>query len=57
MSHDELDASNELDEGDPDLLGQLISDLRSVHARHLNVFGGCCGTSVAHVRAIAKKIL
>ena len=56
LSHDELDASETLDEGDPDLFGQLLSDLRSSHPSHLNVFGGCCGTNVGHIRAIAKHI-
>jgi methionine synthase I (cobalamin-dependent) len=34
----------------------MVSELRSKHKGHLNVFGGCCGTSVEHVRAIADCI-
>jgi S-methylmethionine-dependent homocysteine/selenocysteine methylase len=53
-SHDELDASTELDEGDP-------AELADAHARmrdrmpHVRVLGGCCGTDDRHVDAIASS--
>lgn len=56
LSHEELDSCESLDEGNPDELGRLVSDLRSRHFSHLNVFGGCCGTNVEHVKAIAGHI-
>ena len=51
-SHEELDAAEELDEGDP-------AELAGAHARlrvlmpTLRVLGGCCGTDHRHVDAIA----
>ena len=51
-SHEELDAADELDEGDP-------AELAGAHARlrdrmpALSVLGGCCGTDHRHVDAIA----
>jgi len=52
-SHAELDEAEELDDGDPDELGSLYAELRRRHP-HLLVLGGCCGTDVRHVRAIAS---
>lgn len=52
-SHAELDEAEELDDGDPDELGSLYAELRRRHP-HLRVLGGCCGTDVRHVRAIAS---
>ena len=51
MSHDELDAAEELDDGDPDDLGARYAALRS-SLPNLNVVGGCCGTDQRHVAAI-----
>ena len=51
MSHAELDAATELDDGDPADLGARVADLRRRHGR-LTVFGGCCGTDHRHVGAI-----
>lgn len=52
-SHAELDEAEVLDDGDPvELAGQYAGLLRS-HP-HLNVLGGCCGTDVRHVEAIAR---
>ena len=50
-SHAELDEAEELDEGDPsELAGQYAALLE----RHrFTVLGGCCGTDVRHVQAIA----
>jgi len=52
-SHAELDEAEELDDGDPDELGSLYGQLRRRHP-HLRVLGGCCGTDVRHVHAIAE---
>lgn len=51
-SHAELDEAEELDDGDPDELGALYAGLTARHP-HLRVLGGCCGTDVRHVAAIA----
>ena len=55
-SHAELDDADELDDGDPDELGSLYGQLRHRHP-HLRVLGGCCGTDVRHVRAIARSCI
>lgn len=55
-SHAELDEAEALDDGDPHELGSLYAELRRHHA-HLRVLGGCCGTDVRHVRAIAQCCL
>jgi S-methylmethionine-dependent homocysteine/selenocysteine methylase len=52
-SHAELDEAEELDAGDPVELAGLYASLRARHP-HLQVLGGCCGTDVRHVEAIAK---
>jgi homocysteine S-methyltransferase len=52
-SHAELDASTELDIGDPAELSQQYRDLRS-KLRRLRVLGGCCGTDHRHIRAISE---
>lgn len=52
-SHAELDEADVLDDGNPvELAGQYADLLRS-HP-HLDVLGGCCGTDVRHVEAIAR---
>ena len=53
-SHAELDAMTELDAGDPDELGKLYQALRE-QLPNLNVLGGCCGTDLRHVTAIAES--
>jgi S-methylmethionine-dependent homocysteine/selenocysteine methylase len=52
-SHEELDASPELDEGDP---AQLGAHYRAILERfpHISVLGGCCGTDARHIRQIAE---
>jgi len=50
-SHAELDASTELDIGDPTELGRQYRDLRS-NLPNLRIFGGCCGTDHRHIVAI-----
>jgi homocysteine S-methyltransferase len=54
-SHAELDASPTLDAGDP---AELASQYRELSQRlpWLNVFGGCCGTDLRHVSAIARGV-
>ena len=52
-SHAELDAMTELDSGDPDELGRLYREIRRT-LPHVNVLGGCCGTDLRHVTAIAE---
>ncbi len=52
MSHEELDAAEVLDDGDPVELGRLNAELCSL-LPNLRVIGGCCGTDHRHVRCIA----
>jgi homocysteine S-methyltransferase len=47
-SHAELDAADELDDGDPAALAAETVALRS-HLPALRVIGGCCGTDHRHV--------
>jgi homocysteine S-methyltransferase len=55
-SHAELDAAEDLDDGDPDDLAshyrRLLTQLPA-----LDVLGGCCGTDDRHVDAIARACL
>lgn len=54
-SHAELDESTTLDDGNPDELSaqyQLIGE----NLPNLNVFGGCCGSDLRHVKAIARAM-
>jgi homocysteine S-methyltransferase len=53
MSHEELDAAEELDDGDPAELGAGYAALRS-RLRNVNVLGGCCGTDERHIAAVAS---
>ena len=55
-SHAQLDEAEELDAGDPDEVGAQYAELRRLHP-HLRVLGGCCGTDVRHVRAIAQSCI
>ena len=54
MSHEELDACEELDEGNP-------SELAADHEKtvgslpNLRILGGCCGTSHEHIAAFGKR--
>ena len=54
-SHEELNESETLDEGDPAELGRqhlpMIEKLEN-----LRVIGGCCGTDIRHVSEICKTI-
>lgn len=52
MSHAELDAAEELDDGDPTDLAVRYRELqRRLPALH--ILGGCCGTDHRHIRAIS----
>jgi homocysteine S-methyltransferase len=55
-SHAELDASDELDDGDPDDLAERYRSLRDVVPR-LAVVGGCCGTDERHIAAVARAVI
>jgi homocysteine S-methyltransferase len=52
MSHAELDAADELDDGDPVDLAVHYRDLKR-RLPELQTFGGCCGTDHRHIRAIS----
>ena len=52
LSHAELDEAEELDDGNPQELGQQYSDLRRLMG-HITVLGGCCGTDHRHIEAIS----
>lgn len=52
-SHAELDASPDLDAGNPAELGEQYRDLRRTF-RGITVVGGCCGTDHRHVQEIAR---
>jgi homocysteine S-methyltransferase len=54
-SHAELDEAEELDRGDPRELGQDYVALRAA-LPGLRVVGGCCGTDLEHVAAIADAL-
>ncbi len=55
MSHAELDECEVLDDGDP---GELAASYRQLKDAlpWLNVFGGCCGSDLRHVTAIARSL-
>lgn len=53
MSHAELDDAERLDEGNPAELAANYVDLRVAHPA-ITILGGCCGTDVRHIRAIAE---
>jgi homocysteine S-methyltransferase len=55
LSHAELDALDTIDAGDPGELASDYDELRSL-LPNLTVFGGCCGTDVRHVSAIANVV-
>ena len=55
MSHAELDEAEELDRGDVAGLARHYAGLREV-LPDLRVVGGCCGTDIEHVTAIADEL-
>lgn len=54
-SHAELDNSETLDPGDPDELSGQYKDI-CARLPWMNVFGGCCGSDLRHVTAIARAV-
>lgn len=54
-SHAELDESTELDRGNPGELGGENKNLKKLF-KHINVFGGCCGTDAEHVFEIVNQL-
>lgn len=54
-SHAELDVAEELDDGDPERLGQEVAALIAHHPA-LQVFGGCCGTDMRHLSRMAQEV-
>jgi S-methylmethionine-dependent homocysteine/selenocysteine methylase len=55
MSHAELDTAEELDAGDPEDLAARYVALRE-SLPQLTILGGCCGTDLRHVTAIAAAV-
>jgi S-methylmethionine-dependent homocysteine/selenocysteine methylase len=55
-SHEELDAAEDLDSGDPADLAARYVALRA-ELPELHVLGGCCGTDIRHVTAICDTWL
>ena len=55
LGHDELEGRETLDDGDPAELAQQYLGL-SRRLPWLNIFGGCCGTDLRHVTAIAHAL-
>ena len=55
MSHAELDVAEELDRGDVPGLAAHYGELHRI-LPDLSVAGGCCGTDVAHLSAIADAL-
>lgn len=54
-SHAEMDAADDLDEGDPTDLANRYVELRAL-LPNLAVVGGCCGTDIRHVTAICDAL-
>lgn len=52
-SHEELDNSTELDEGNPAELGAQYRAIRD-RMPHVTILGGCCGTDHRHVEQICS---
>ena len=50
---EQLDKLDHLEEGKPEAFAALMSGL---HAGGYKVLGGCCGTSDAHIRALARRL-
>lgn len=55
MSHAELDAAEELDEGDPTEFGHLHAELAKLFP-NLRVVGGCCGTDHRHIGCVSQHL-
>jgi homocysteine S-methyltransferase len=55
LSHEELDQSEELDQGDPAQFGRLHVELARL-LPNLRVVGGCCGTDFRHIGCISEEL-
>ncbi len=55
LSHAELDASETLDDGDPDEFGRLYAQLAR-QLPDLKVVGGCCGSDHRHVGSACRAL-
>ena len=55
MSHEELDNSEVLDDGDPVEFASQHREIRRTMP-WVNVFGGCCGSDLRHVSEIARAL-
>ena len=53
--HAELDEATTLDDGNPKELAAQLSALHRAHPT-LTVLGGCCGTDMRHMTAIAERV-
>ena len=53
-SHEELNNSETLDEGNPEEFGAQCHQLHDL-APNLNILGGCCGTDHRHIEAICRQ--
>jgi homocysteine S-methyltransferase len=54
-SHAELDEADELDEGDPAELGKQIAAIARQNPS-IQVFGGCCGTDMRHLKSMISEL-
>ncbi|MFC1841193.1 homocysteine S-methyltransferase family protein [Thermodesulfobacteriota bacterium] len=54
LSPEDLNESTDLVEEDPEIFGQMVSELRREPG--LKILGGCCGTNDRHIRALASQL-
>ena len=54
-SHAELDEATELDDGNPDELAADVARLVEAFP-DISVIGGCCGTDMRHLGAMARRL-
>jgi homocysteine S-methyltransferase len=52
-SHEELNNSTELDDGNPEEFGRELKEIKDLWP-HLRVFGGCCGTDLRHIEKVCE---
>lgn len=55
MSHEELDNSETLDDGNPEQFGRELNALRQL-VPGVNVLGGCCGTDHRHIEHVCAGL-
>jgi homocysteine S-methyltransferase len=55
LSPEELDASSELVEEDPELFGRSVAALQTELG--MKVLGGCCGTDDRHIACLARQLV